>query len=105
MRRRVGTILFPICAQGRFKRFETEPGPCRLGVDHSLPRVSYREESRSRPNKSEGAGAAVAGQSCARQESRDHALAVIKWLRRGEIRELRSATQNAARTPVKTSIE
>ena len=55
MRRRVGTI-FPICAQGRFKRFETEPGPCRLGVDHSLPRVSYREESRSRPNKSEGAG-------------------------------------------------
>jgi len=56
MRRRVGTI-FPICAQGRFEKFAAEPGPCRLGVDHSLPRVSYREESRSRPNKSEEAGA------------------------------------------------
>ena len=90
---------------GPFQTVETEPGPCRLGVDHSLPRVSYREESRSRPNKSEGAGPCCCRAKLRGEDSGDHALAVIKWLRRGEIRELRSATQNAATTPVKTSIE
>ena len=117
MRRRVGTI-FPHLRAGVVLN---QPGPCRLGVDHSLPRVSYSEEERSRPNKSEGCGvlllrrntapaamiqldSLIPGPHSTGEESRDHCLAMINWSRRGEIRELRSATQKAATTPVKTSM-